>query len=95
MVELPPSVTVAPSGDSESGSDVEIGFGVETFSTLHLKEHDCSMPPRRRKGKGGTGPRKTTQEQADPPIGNFIEIMTEDKVCIRCRHGGYTEFTSP
>ena len=73
---------MAPSSDSESGSEVHIEFGVETFSTLHLKEHDCSLPPRRRKGKGGSGARKTVQEQEDPPMGKVIIkiflIMTKD-----------------
>ena len=67
---LPPYSTVreAPPSDQESSSDTEIQFSLHTLDTAHLKEYDCSVKPRRRKGKGENISRKTEPKQKEPPV---------------------------
>ncbi|KAK2173751.1 hypothetical protein NP493_849g01024 [Ridgeia piscesae] len=62
------TVTVAPPSDQESSSDTEIQFSLHTLDTAHLKEYDCSVKPRRRKGKGENISRKTEPKQKEPPV---------------------------
>ena len=74
VTQAPPSdqesntVTEAPPSDQESSSDAELQFSFLTLDTAHLKEYDCSVKPRRRKGKGGNISRKTEPKQEEHPV---------------------------
>ena len=74
VTEAPPNdqesstVREAPPSDQESSSDTELRFSLHTLDTAHLKEYDCSVKPRRRKGKGGNNSRKTEPKQEEQSV---------------------------